>query len=154
VRPKGAKGNPLPFGVSSWSLRRLMIAHRLHYERYNLAAMKAGRERQSGPIKMINAEFSFVIGDPRQWRLKHQMAGGGSLMDIDAFSEAIHQDRDVITPGEEGLRALKIMMVCYESPQEDRRVKLTEGQGEPVGRTVPAAPFAGRGVGPYWSAVA
>ncbi len=214
--------------------RRLMVAYRLHYERYNLAAMKACRERQFGPIKMIDAEFSFDIGNPQQWRLKHRMAGGGSLMDIgiyclqaarylageepesvyaetwssdpvkfreveenisfmlkfpsgviancyssygingmdryraggtegwlemepayvywdlvqktykdgkltttlpsdwdqfaaeiDAFSEALHQDRDVITPGEEGLRDMKIMMACYESSQSGKMVKLT-----------------------------
>jgi predicted dehydrogenase len=65
--------------------RRLMIAYRLHYERYNLEAMKMCREKQFGPIKMVDAEFSFVIGNPKQWRLNHRMAGGGSLMDIGIY---------------------------------------------------------------------
>jgi predicted dehydrogenase len=211
--------------------RRLMVAYRLHYERYNLAAMRACREKQLGQLKMIDAEFSFVIGDPTQWRLKHAMAGGGALMDIgiyclqaaryltgeepvsvvaqtwssdpvkfkeveenisfvlkfpsgviancyssygidgvdryraggtegwlemepayvysdlvqrtyrggqftvtppstwdqfaaemDAFSEAIEQNRDVATPGEEGVRDMKIMMACYESAREGKAV--------------------------------
>ena len=214
--------------------KRLMVAYRLHYEPYNLAAMKMCREKELGQIKMIDAEFGFVIGDPTQWRLKHAMAGGGSLMDIgiyclqaaryltgeepvsvyaeqwssdpvkfkeveenisfmlrfpsgaiancyssyginyvdhyraggsegwlemepahvysdlvqrvykdgkfivttpstwdqfaaemDAFSEAIQQDRDVATPGEEGVRDMKILMACYESPRTGNTMKLT-----------------------------
>jgi predicted dehydrogenase len=213
--------------------RRLMVAYRLQYERYNLAAMKMCRMKQIGQVKMIDAEFGFVIGDPTQWRLKHAMAGGGSLMDIgiyclqaarylageepvtvhaeqwssdpvkfkeveeniafmlrfpsgviancyssygingvdryraggsegwlemepayvysglvqrvykdgqftvttpstwdqfaaemDAFSEAIQQDRDVRTPGEEGVRDMKILMACYESAASGRRITL------------------------------
>ncbi|HUU13488.1 MAG TPA: Gfo/Idh/MocA family oxidoreductase [Terriglobia bacterium] len=65
--------------------KRLMVAYRLHYEPYNLAAMKMCREKELGQIKLIDAEFGFVIGDPTQWRLKHAMAGGGSLMDIGIY---------------------------------------------------------------------
>ncbi len=213
--------------------RRLMIAYRLQYELYNLEAIKMCRENQFGQIKMIDAEFSFVIGDPRQWRLNRELAGGGSLMDIgiyclqaartltgeepvslyaeawssdpvkfkeveesfafmlkfpsgvvancassygagdmnryraagtdgwvemepaysysglvertykdgkftstlssekdqfaaeiDAFSDAIQHDRDVATPGEEGLRDMKIMMACYESARAGKVVSL------------------------------
>jgi predicted dehydrogenase len=214
--------------------RRLMVAYRLRYEAYNLAAMKLCREKAFGQIKMIDTEFGFVIGDPTQWRLKHTMAGGGSLMDIgiyclqaaryltgeepasvyaeqwssdpekfkeveeniafmlrfpsgviancyssygvdgvdryrvagtegwlemdpayvyeglvqrvykegkttvttpsawdqfatemDAFSEAIQQDRDVTTPGEEGVRDMKILMSCYDSAASGKVLQLT-----------------------------
>ncbi len=213
--------------------RRLMVAYRLRYEPYHLAAMKWCREKQLGPIKMIEAEFAFQIGDPKQWRLNRQLAGGGSLMDIgiycmqaarylsgeepvsvyaeqwssdpvkfkeveeniaftlkfpsgviancyssyginyidrfrvgaaegwlemdpayvyyslvqrtyqggkittsspstwdqfateiDAFSDAILHDRDVATPGEEGLRDMKILMACYESARTGKTVPL------------------------------
>ncbi len=213
--------------------RRLMVAYRLRYEPYNLAAVKLCREKQFGPIKMIEAGFGFVIGDPRQWRLNRELAGGGSLMDIgiyclqaarylsgeepvsvyaemwssdpvkfkeveeniafmlsfpsgiiancyssygvegvnryraggtegwveldpaysylglvqrsyrdgkvtttlpsdwdqfaaeiDAFSDAILHDRDVLTSGEEGLRDMKIMMACYESARTGKSVSL------------------------------
>jgi predicted dehydrogenase len=213
--------------------KRLMVAYRLHYERYNLAAIKLCREEELGQIKMIDAEFGFVIGDPTQWRLRHAMSGGGSLMDIgiyclqaaryltdeepvsvyaqqwssdpvkfkeveeniafmlrfpggviancyssygidsvdryrvggtegwlemepayiykglvqrvykngrfsvttpstwdqfaaemDAFSQAIQQNRDVRTAGEEGLRDMRIMMACYESARTGRTVNL------------------------------
>jgi predicted dehydrogenase len=213
--------------------RRLMVAYRLHYEQYNLASMKMCREKQFGQIKAIDAEFAFVIGDPRQWRLNHDLSGGGSLMDIgiyclqatrylsgeepvsvtaqmwssdpvkfssceeniaftlkfpsgiiancyssygvdgvnryraagpggwvqmdpaytymglvqqyyqngkttftepstwdqfaaeaDAFSDAIKHDRDVATPGEEGVRDMKILMACYESARTGKSIQL------------------------------
>lgn len=213
--------------------RRLMVAYRLHYERHNLEAMRMCREKQFGPIRAIDAEFAFVIGDPKQWRLNRALSGGGSLMDIgiyclqatrylsgeeplsvnaqlwssdpvkfstceeniaftlkfpsgiiancyssygadgvnryraagpggwvqmdpaytymgliqqsyqrgkttisepstwdqfvsevDAFSDAINHDRDVATPGEEGLRDMKILMACYESARLGKSVQL------------------------------
>jgi len=213
--------------------RRLMVAYRLHFERYNLEAMRMCREKQFGPIRAIDAEFAFVIGDPKQWRLNRDLSGGGCLMDIgiyclqaarylsgeepvsvnaqmwssdpvkfstceesiaftlkfpsgiiancyssygvngvnryraagpggwvqmdpaytymglvqqsyqggettitepstwdqfileaDAFSDAINHDRDVATPGEEGLRDMKILMACYESARAGKGVQL------------------------------
>lgn len=213
--------------------RRLMVAYRLQYEPYTLNSIRVCREKNLGQLKMIDAEFSFPIGDPTQWRLKRDLAGGGSLMDIgiyclqaarmltgeepasvfarswssdpvkfkeveesiafmltfpsgaiancyscygsgpmnrfraggsdgwvemepayiysqlvqrvyrdgkitatmpstgdqfaaeiDAFSEAIQQERDVRTPGEEGLRDMKIMMACYESAREGKNIAL------------------------------
>ncbi len=65
--------------------RRLMVAYRLRYEPYNLAAIKMCRDKQLGEIKMIEAQFAFLIGDPRQWRLNKELAGGGSLMDIGIY---------------------------------------------------------------------
>jgi predicted dehydrogenase len=214
--------------------RRLMIAYRLRYEPNNVASIQLCREKQLGALKMIDAEFAFVIGDPKQWRLNKQLAGGGSLMDIgiyclqaarslageepasvyaqmwssdpvkfaqveeniafmlkfpggvlancyssygedgvdryraagpggwvemdpaygysgliqrvyrngkttvtqptgggqfaaeiDAFSDAINHDRDVLTPGEEGLRDMKILMACYESANMGKPIALS-----------------------------
>jgi predicted dehydrogenase len=214
--------------------RRLMVAYRLRYEPDNLASIQLCRDQQLGPLKMIEAGFTFVIGDPRQWRLNKQLAGGGSLMDIgiyclqtarslsgeepvsvyaqawssdpvkfaqveeniafmlrfpsgiiancyssygedgvdryraagpggwvemepayvysgliqrvyqkgktlvtqptgggqfaaeiDAFSDAINHGRDVLTPGEEGLRDVRILMACYESVAMGRPVALS-----------------------------
>jgi len=213
--------------------KRLMVAYRLHYERYNLESMKLCREKHFGQLKAIDAEFSFDIGDAKQWRLNRELSGGGSLMDIgiyclqatrylsgeepvsvyaqswssdpvkfstceeniaftlkfpsgiiancyssygadgvnryraagpagwvqmdpaysylglmqqtyqagkttttepstwdqfvseiDAFSNAIAHDRDVATPGEEGLRDMKILMACYESARSGKSVAL------------------------------
>ncbi len=45
-------------------------------------------------------------------------------LEIDAFSDAIHHDRDVATPGEEGLRDMKILMACYESARTGQSISL------------------------------
>jgi len=66
--------------------RKLMVAYRCRYEPYNQAMIKMARDRELGPIKVIVADHGFNIGDPNQWRLKKDLAGGGSLMDIGIYS--------------------------------------------------------------------
>ncbi len=66
--------------------RKLMVAYRCRYEPFNQAMIKAAREQELGPIKVIVADHGFNIGDPNQWRLKKDMAGGGCLMDIGIYS--------------------------------------------------------------------
>jgi glucose-fructose oxidoreductase len=66
--------------------RVLMIAYRLHYEPYNQALIKVVRDQEFGPLKVVLADAGFPIGDPTQWRLNRQMAGGGSLMDIGIYA--------------------------------------------------------------------
>ena len=66
--------------------RKLMVAYRVRYEPYNQEAIRMAREQELGPIKVIEAGIGFNIGDPTQWRLKREMAGGGALMDIGIYS--------------------------------------------------------------------
>lgn len=66
--------------------RKLMIAYRLRYEPYNMNLIKMVREKEVGNLKIVSAEAGFSIGDPNQWRLKREMAGGGSLMDIGIYA--------------------------------------------------------------------
>jgi predicted dehydrogenase len=66
--------------------RKLMVAYRCRYEPYNQEAIRMAREQELGPIKVILADHGFNIGDPNQWRLNRQLAGGGSLMDIGIYS--------------------------------------------------------------------
>ena len=66
--------------------RKLMVAYRCRYEPFNQAMIKMAREQELGPIKVIVADHGFNIGDPNQWRLKKDMAGGGCLMDIGIYS--------------------------------------------------------------------
>jgi glucose-fructose oxidoreductase len=63
-----------------------MVAYRLHYEPYNQALIKVVRDQEFGPLKVVLADAGFPIGDPTQWRLKRDMAGGGSLMDIGIYA--------------------------------------------------------------------
>jgi predicted dehydrogenase len=66
--------------------RKLMVAYRCRYEPFNQEMIRMAREQELGPVKSIVADHGFNIGDPTQWRLKKEMAGGGSLMDIGIYS--------------------------------------------------------------------
>ncbi len=66
--------------------RKLMIAYRCHYEPYNREAIRMARSSELGPTQMILADAGFSIGDPKQWRLNKQLAGGGSMMDIGIYA--------------------------------------------------------------------
>ena len=66
--------------------RKLMVAYRCHYEPVNQEAVRLARSRELGDIKVILADAGFPIGDPTQWRLKKDLAGGGSLMDIGIYA--------------------------------------------------------------------
>jgi predicted dehydrogenase len=66
--------------------RKLMVAYRCRYEPYNQALIKISREGELGPIKVVVSDHGFNIGDPTQWRLKKDLAGGGSLMDIGLYA--------------------------------------------------------------------
>jgi predicted dehydrogenase len=66
--------------------RQLAIAYRLHFEPFNLELARMARDRELGPVKMIDAASCVVIGDPTQWRLDKKLSGGGSLVDIGIYS--------------------------------------------------------------------
>jgi len=66
--------------------RKLMVAYRCRYEPYNREAIRIARSQELGPTQMILADAGFPIGDPSQWRLNKQLAGGGSMMDIGIYA--------------------------------------------------------------------
>ena len=66
--------------------RKLMVAYRCRYEPYNQEAIRVARSEQLGKTKVILADAGFNMGDPNQWRLKKDLAGGGSLMDIGIYA--------------------------------------------------------------------
>jgi predicted dehydrogenase len=66
--------------------QKLMVAYRCRYEPFNKEMIRMAREQELGPVKVIVADHGFNIGDPTQWRLKKEFAGGGSLMDIGIYS--------------------------------------------------------------------
>lgn len=66
--------------------RKLMVAYRCRYEPYNQEAIRVARSHELGLTKVILADHGFNIGDPTQWRLRKNLAGGGSLMDIGIYS--------------------------------------------------------------------
>ena len=66
--------------------RMLGIAYRLRFEPHHLECERLARERVFGPVKHVEAHFGFRIGDPRQWRLDRELAGGGPLMDVGIYA--------------------------------------------------------------------
>jgi predicted dehydrogenase len=46
---------------------------------------RLGTKKVYGNIKKITAGFGFTIGDPTQWRLKKDLAGGGPMQDLGIY---------------------------------------------------------------------
>ena len=63
----------------------LGVGYRLQYEPNNLECVRLAREKVLGDVKVIDANFGFAIGDPAQWRLRRELAGGGALMDVGIY---------------------------------------------------------------------
>jgi predicted dehydrogenase len=63
----------------------LGVGYRLQYEPNNLECVRLAKEKVLGDVKVIDANFGFAIGDPGQWRLKRELAGGGALMDVGIY---------------------------------------------------------------------
>src|SRR5438034_4188447 len=99
--------------------RKLMVAYRCRYEPYNREAIRITRSHELGATKVILADHGFNIGDPTQWRLKKEFAGGGSLMDIGIYSL---QAARYIT-GEE---PVEINAVTYTTPGDVRFKEVEE----------------------------
>ena len=99
--------------------KKLMVAYRCRYEPFNKEMIRMAREQELGPVKVIVADHGFNIGDPTQWRLKKEFAGGGSLMDIGIYSL---QAARYIT-GEE---PVEVNAVTYTTPGDVRFKEVEE----------------------------
>ena len=64
---------------------QLGVGYRLQFEANNLECVRLAKEKVLGDVKVIDANFGFAIGDPTQWRLKRELAGGGALMDVGIY---------------------------------------------------------------------
>ncbi len=99
--------------------RKLMVAYRCRYEPYNREAIRMARSGELGSIKVILADNGFKIGDPAQWRLNKELAGGGSLMDIGIY--ALQAARYL--SGEE---PAELNAVMYSTPGDPRFKEVEE----------------------------
>jgi glucose-fructose oxidoreductase len=100
--------------------RKLMVGYRVRYEPFNQALIAYARETaEAGPTRLILADAGFNIGNPTQWRLRKQMAGGGSLMDIGIY--ALNAARYL--SGEEPV-AVNAMM--HSTPNDPRFTEVEE----------------------------
>lgn len=66
--------------------KKLMVAYRCHYEPFTQEAIRIARSGELGPTQVILADAGWCATDPTQWRLKKDLAGGGSLMDIGIYA--------------------------------------------------------------------
>lgn len=66
--------------------KKLSVGYRCQFQPHNMEAIRLGQEEVFGPVRMMETEFGFRIGNPEQWRLKHALAGGGALMDVGVYA--------------------------------------------------------------------
>lgn len=64
---------------------QLGIGYRMHFEPFTQEVMRIGQQKVFGDLRFIQTNFGFSIGDPTQWRLKKELAGGGPLMDVGIY---------------------------------------------------------------------
>lgn len=65
---------------------KLLVGYRLHFEPNTLEIVRMRKEDELGKIMFFQGLSGFRIGDPGQWRLKKDLAGGGAMMDIGIYS--------------------------------------------------------------------
>ncbi|MEO9892316.1 Gfo/Idh/MocA family oxidoreductase [Aurantibacter sp.] len=65
---------------------KLLIGYRMHYEPKTKALIQMRMNGEFGTPKFFQGQSGFVIGDPTQWRLNKELAGGGAMMDIGIYS--------------------------------------------------------------------
>jgi predicted dehydrogenase len=65
---------------------KLLIGYRMHFEPKTLEVVRMRREGELGKILFFQGLSGFRIGDPGQWRLNRELAGGGALQDIGIYS--------------------------------------------------------------------
>ncbi len=66
--------------------RMLGIAYRCQFEPHHLECIRIARAKEFGELKLINSGFCIDTGDPTQWRLHKDLAGGGCLMDVGIYA--------------------------------------------------------------------
>ena len=64
---------------------KLMIAYRSQYEPNDVALVKMIKDGKLGKLRQFVATNSQNEGDPTQWRLRREMAGGGCMPDVGVY---------------------------------------------------------------------
>ncbi len=99
--------------------KKLMVAYRCRYEPYNMEAIRMARSGELGPTQVIEADAGWNATNPDQWRLKKDLAGGGSLMDIGIY--ALNASRYL--SGEE---PTEVNAMIYNAPGDPRFKEVEE----------------------------
>ncbi len=64
----------------------LLVGYRMHFEPKTLEIIRMRNDGEFGKVLFFQGLCGFKIGDPTQWRLNKQLAGGGSVMDIGIYA--------------------------------------------------------------------
>ncbi|MES1215998.1 MAG: Gfo/Idh/MocA family oxidoreductase [Bacteroidota bacterium] len=100
---------------------KLLVGYRMHFEPKTLEIIRMRKEGELGKILFFQGQCGFRIGDPTQWRLNKELAGGGSMMDIGIY--AVNGSRYMV--GEE-----PIWVTAQETKTDP--VKFKEGVDETI----------------------
>jgi predicted dehydrogenase len=65
---------------------KLLVGYRMHFEPKTLEVIRLRKSGEIGKALFFQGLSGFRIGDPTQWRLDRNLAGGGSMMDIGVYS--------------------------------------------------------------------
>ncbi len=65
---------------------RLLVGYRMHFEPHTLEVIRMRKAGELGKIMFFQGLSGFRIGNPNQWRLNKELAGGGALMDIGIYA--------------------------------------------------------------------
>ena len=65
---------------------KLLVGYRMHFEPTTVEVIKMRQAGEFGKIMFFQGQSGFRIGDPTQWRLNKELAGGGAMMDIGIYS--------------------------------------------------------------------
>src|SRR5690554_3077210 len=73
-------------GVCSENNVKLLVGYRMHFEPNTLEIINKRDAGEFGKVLFFQGLSGFRIGDPNQWRLDKELAGGGAMMDIGIYS--------------------------------------------------------------------
>jgi len=65
---------------------KLLVGYRMHFEPNTVEVIKMRKAGEFGKPLFFQGQSGFKIGDPSQWRLNRELAGGGAMMDIGIYS--------------------------------------------------------------------
>ena len=65
---------------------KLLVGYRMHFEPKTLEIIRMRKDGELGKALFFQGLCGFTIGDPTQWRLKKELAGGGAMMDIGIYA--------------------------------------------------------------------
>ena len=81
-----AKGGEQMIAACKKANVKLLVGYRLHFEPKTLEIIRMRKDGEFGKVLFFQGLSGFRIGDPTQWRLKKELAGGGAMMDIGIYS--------------------------------------------------------------------